>query len=129
VERARDGVGSFDLVTGFNAVQFAAESSPRSPRPGASRAPAGRWRSATGLAPRTATCSWSLPRSTSSSRPTPQSQRSSTGPPPANRACSKISRAGEDTVQQTIRHAATPFCQPDGSYRFHNSFRYLIAWA
>ena len=40
-----------------------------------------------------------------------------------------IEHAGEDTLHQTIRHAAMSFRQPDGSYHLHNRFRYLIARA
>lgn len=34
---------------------------------------------------------------------------------------------GRDAVRQVVAEAAGPFRQPDGSYRFENKFRYLIA--
>jgi SAM-dependent methyltransferase len=37
--------------------------------------------------------------------------------------------AGEEAIRTTIDAAALPFRQPDGSYRFDNRFRYLIAIA
>jgi hypothetical protein len=33
----------------------------------------------------------------------------------------------EDAVRHVIADAAAPFRRPDGSYRFENRFRYLIA--
>jgi SAM-dependent methyltransferase len=40
---------------------------------------------------------------------------------------SAIDHSGEEAVRRTIMNAAAPFKQPDGSYLFHNRFRYLIA--
>jgi SAM-dependent methyltransferase len=38
-----------------------------------------------------------------------------------------IEHAGEHAVRRTIVTAAAPFRRPDGSYRFENRFRYLVA--
>jgi SAM-dependent methyltransferase len=40
-----------------------------------------------------------------------------------------IEHSGEDAVRKAITGAAAPFRQPDGSYRFQNKFRYLVAHA
>jgi SAM-dependent methyltransferase len=40
-----------------------------------------------------------------------------------------IEHSGEDAVRKAIVEAAEPFRRPDGSYRFENRFRYLIAVA
>jgi SAM-dependent methyltransferase len=42
---------------------------------------------------------------------------------------SAIEHAGEERVRKTIEAAAAPFRQRDGSYRFENSFRYLVTRA
>jgi SAM-dependent methyltransferase len=42
---------------------------------------------------------------------------------------SAIEHSGETAVRKTIVAAAEPFRRPDGSYLFHNKFRYLIAHA
>ena len=38
-----------------------------------------------------------------------------------------LQRLGEDEVRRRIAAAAAPFRRPDGSYRFENRFRYVIA--
>ena len=38
-----------------------------------------------------------------------------------------LQRLGEDEVRRLVLEAAAPFRRPDGSYRFENRFRYLIA--
>ncbi|HEX5781549.1 MAG TPA: hypothetical protein VFX80_06490, partial [Solirubrobacteraceae bacterium] len=38
-----------------------------------------------------------------------------------------LQRLGEDEVRRLIVEAAEPFRRPDGSYRFENRFRYVIA--
>jgi SAM-dependent methyltransferase len=38
-----------------------------------------------------------------------------------------IEHSGEDAVRKALVEAAAPFQRPDGSYRFQNRFRYLIA--
>jgi SAM-dependent methyltransferase len=40
-----------------------------------------------------------------------------------------LDHAGEDAVRQTILAASQPFARADGSYRFENTFRYVIASA
>jgi hypothetical protein len=40
-----------------------------------------------------------------------------------------VQHAGEDVVRQTIIAASQPFARADGSYRFENTFRYVIAVA
>jgi SAM-dependent methyltransferase len=40
-----------------------------------------------------------------------------------------VEHAGEDVVRRTTLEAAAPYRRPDGSYRFENSFRYLVAEA
>jgi SAM-dependent methyltransferase len=40
-----------------------------------------------------------------------------------------VGHVGEDTVRRTTVEAAAPFRRPDGSYRFENRFRYVIAEA
>jgi SAM-dependent methyltransferase len=40
-----------------------------------------------------------------------------------------VRHAGEETIRRTALQAATPFRRPDGSYRFENRFRYVIAQA
>jgi SAM-dependent methyltransferase len=40
-----------------------------------------------------------------------------------------ITGAGFDATPATIERAAAPFRRPDGSYRFENSFRYVVARA
>jgi SAM-dependent methyltransferase len=42
---------------------------------------------------------------------------------------SAIEHAGKETVRKTIAAAAAPFRRRDGSYRFENRFRYLVAGA
>lgn len=42
---------------------------------------------------------------------------------------SLLEHSGEQAVRDTITAAAAPYRQPDGSYTFHNKFRYLIALA
>jgi hypothetical protein len=38
-----------------------------------------------------------------------------------------IEHSGEDAVRKALVEAAAPFQRPDGSYRFKNRFRYVIA--
>lgn len=40
-----------------------------------------------------------------------------------------IEHSGERLVRKTIVEVAAPFRQPDGSYRFANRYRYLVAAA
>ena len=40
-----------------------------------------------------------------------------------------LQRLGEDEVRRLIVEAAEPFRRPDGSYRFENRFRYVVAGA
>ena len=40
-----------------------------------------------------------------------------------------LESAGEAAVRQTIAEAAAPFRRANGSYRFEDTFRYLIARA
>jgi SAM-dependent methyltransferase len=40
-----------------------------------------------------------------------------------------VEHAGADAVRRTTVEAAAPFRRPDGSYRFENRFRYVIARA
>jgi hypothetical protein len=42
-------------------------------------------------------------------------------------ATSALERLGEAEVRRRVADAAAPFRRPDGSYRFENRFRYLIA--
>jgi SAM-dependent methyltransferase len=40
-----------------------------------------------------------------------------------------VDGAGFEATPEAIEDAAAPFCRPDGSYRFENRFRYVIARA
>jgi hypothetical protein len=42
---------------------------------------------------------------------------------------SAVGHSGEHRVREAIAAAAAPYRRPDGSYRFENRFRYLIAEA
>ena len=49
------------------------------------------------------------------------------GVPQRRRASAPSQRLGEAEVRRLIAEAAAPFRRRDGSYRFENRFRYLIA--
>jgi SAM-dependent methyltransferase len=44
-------------------------------------------------------------------------------------AVAAIEHSGEAAARAAVLHAAAPFRRPDGSYRFENRFRYLVAEA
>jgi len=169
MERLPWGSGAFDVVTGFNAFQFAADmvtalaEARRVARPGV----------------QVAICNSSRPRDSElyavfdalrALRPPP-----APGPPPPDQPATgepgvleelarkaglapvsaaevdlpftapdqatlvrgriaagvlpAIEHSGEAAVRKAIIQAAAPFRRPDGSYRFENRFRYLVAEA
>jgi hypothetical protein len=43
--------------------------------------------------------------------------------------CGALDQAGEQAVRATVSDAAAPYRRPDGSYRFENVFRVVVARA
>ena len=148
--------GAFDVVTGFNSLQFADDPvlalrewmrvgrrrSPSAPGPRASaaRSTSSRPRCASSAAPPRASRSgrgWRRSRARRAwNCARPRTSRSRTRSPTSEeledaflldaRGYGAIDAVGEAASRAAITAAAAPFRRDDGSYRFENVFRYVI---
>jgi SAM-dependent methyltransferase len=106
---------SFDVVTAFNAFQFSADFA-------AALAEAARVTRSGG---RVAVCNWGRVSDYEfPGRATLERALTAIAP-----ACGVAAEVAERVARKTVEIAAEPFRRPDGSYRFENRFRYLIAVA